>query len=344
MRADHAAAGADVRQRLQLLAHVLAATGDRRERLGLRQVEEDRARSARRRRRSAATAPPCDGSSGANAGLPLSEPSAVCSSPVTCAERAQARRAARRDRDASSSSASSQPSRAPARYSCRIPSVASIRRPSYLVPAGQRRRCAGTRARTGSAAARAPGSRPARRAGTPSGSASSPNTIDEFDCSTPTGRTSTVPPSPAPRRRRPAEEQLPSSTGLQLAVGAHPVQQLAPVRGIGERVVDRPAVGLADHALAPALVGRPQPERHLVGLVRARRRSAPRRGTARAAAPPSRSGTRSTTSMCETSRVLEANQRWATIHSLAALSLSRGRREVDRCGRRSSSSVTSWNQ
>ena len=27
---------------------------------------------------------------------------------------------------------------------------------------------------------------------------SSPNTIEEFDCSTPTGRTSTVPPSPAP--------------------------------------------------------------------------------------------------------------------------------------------------
>ena len=79
-----------------------------------------------------------DGSSGANAGSSASEPSAVCSSPDHRAERAAGGRAALRVAP-SSSSASSQPSCAPARYSCRMPSVASIRPPLDLVPAGQRR-------------------------------------------------------------------------------------------------------------------------------------------------------------------------------------------------------------
>ena len=46
------------------------------------------------------------------------------------------------------------------------------------------------------------------------------------------------------------------------------VQQLAARGRVGERVVDGPAVGLEDHALGPALAGRAQAERHLVGLVR----------------------------------------------------------------------------
>jgi hypothetical protein len=49
------------------------------------------------------------------------------------------------------------------------------------------------------------------------------------------------------------------------------VQQLAAVRGVGEGVVDRPALGLEDGPVRPALVGRAQAQRHLVGLVRARR-------------------------------------------------------------------------
>ena len=40
----------------------------------------------------------------------------------------------------------------------------------------------------------------------------SPNTTDEFDCSTPTGRTSTVPPSPAPADSAHENRSVPSST------------------------------------------------------------------------------------------------------------------------------------
>ena len=40
----------------------------------------------------------------------------------------------------------------------------------------------------------------------------SPNTIDEFDCSTPTGRTSTVPPSPAPADDAHRNRSTPSVT------------------------------------------------------------------------------------------------------------------------------------
>jgi hypothetical protein len=49
---------------------------------------------------------------------------------------------------------------------------------------------------------------------------------------------------------------------------AHQVQQLARVRGIGERVVVGVAAGLGDDAVAPALGGGPDADRHLVDLVR----------------------------------------------------------------------------
>ena len=128
--ADHVAAGADVRERCSFSRTSWPRPRIGAGRLGLGQVDGRCARSARRRRRSGSTAPPCDGSSGANAGSELSEPSAVCSSPITSPS---ARRlveqpvgVARRAR----------PARAPsrrarrARNSCRIPSVASMRRPS----------------------------------------------------------------------------------------------------------------------------------------------------------------------------------------------------------------------
>ena len=71
------------------------------------------------------------------------------------------------------------------------------------------------------------------------------------------------------RRRglRPAEAQQ-AVLDRDVVALADPVQQLAALRGVGERVVDRPPVGLRDHALLPAVLGRPQPERDLVGLVR----------------------------------------------------------------------------
>ena len=40
----------------------------------------------------------------------------------------------------------------------------------------------------------------------------SPNTIEEFDCSTPTGRTSTVPPRPAPADSAQRKRSVPSSS------------------------------------------------------------------------------------------------------------------------------------
>ena len=95
----------------------------------------------------------------------------------------------------------------------------------------------------------------------------SPNTTDELDCSTPTGRTSTLPAAPCAADGAQRKRTEPSSTGHVVAL-AHAVQQLAAQRGVGEPVVDRPAVGLEDHALRPALVRGAEPERQLVGLVR----------------------------------------------------------------------------
>ena len=140
VRADDAAAGADVRQRLQPLAHVLAAAGDRRQRLvvsgrsrkiALDLLVDRRGEQRQRLRRSAPRARTPD----------RRRPSrARCAcSPVTSPSARRRVEEAVRVASASSSSASSQPSRAPARYSCRIPSVASTSAALVLVPAGQRR-------------------------------------------------------------------------------------------------------------------------------------------------------------------------------------------------------------
>ncbi len=70
-----------------------------------------------------------DGSTGAKSGSELSLPSAVCSSPMTT-PRSSTRSSRPSGSVASSSSVSSHPSWAPARNSCRIPSVADTWRPS----------------------------------------------------------------------------------------------------------------------------------------------------------------------------------------------------------------------
>ena len=189
-----------------------------------------------------------------------------------CAARRRRRRAARARSSRpsgslrSSSSASSQPSRAPARNSCRMPSVASIRRPStsYQPASGAMfGKPLAERKRSSSSSGFTPGST-RRNAFSIS---SSPNTIDELDCSTPDGAHVDRPAERGRRRLRPAEDELVLAR-LQLGVGAHPVQQLTAVRRVGERVVDDPAVGLEDRALRPAVVGRPEAEQQLVGLVR----------------------------------------------------------------------------
>ena len=193
--ADHAAAGADVRERLQPLAHVLAAPGDRRERVGAPAGRGTRARSARRRPRSAATSASALGSSGANAGFAV----------VRAERRVQLAGHLRRARAAGRAA---RPGRRRARRA-RAPSRRA-RRPG--TPAGSRasRRSGGPRPRTSRPAAamcgkpRADRKRSSSSSGFTPGStrrnafriSCSPNTIDEFDCSTPTGRTSTVPPTP----------------------------------------------------------------------------------------------------------------------------------------------------
>ena len=266
--ADHLAAGADVRQRAELLAHVLAAAADRRGRLGLGQLEEDaldllvdvggqdRQRLHRRlvgRERRVGVVRAERGVQLADHGAERAE---LVQQPFGIARRAR-------------------PARAPTRRGSRAgtpagcPSVASIRRPSTSYQPASEAMCGkpwALRKRSSSSSGFTPGSI-LRNAFMISWS---PKTIEELDCSTPTGRTSTVPPSAGARVRRPAEDEL-VLADLELAVGAHPVQQLAAGGGVGERVVDRPAVGLDDHALGPALLDRAQPERHLVGLVRPRR-------------------------------------------------------------------------
>ena len=142
MRADQAPAGADVRERLQPLAHVLAAAGDRRQRAGRR----GRGRRTSRSISSSIVAVSSDrfsalGSSGAKSGSPRSEPEHG----VQLAGDARRGRARAARTPSRSSRHSSQPSRAPARYSCSVPSVASISRPSYSYQPASGAMCANPR-------------------------------------------------------------------------------------------------------------------------------------------------------------------------------------------------------
>ena len=96
---------------------------------------------------------------------------------------------------------------------------------------------------------------------------SSPNTSDEFDCSTPIGRTSTSSASsliPSTRWKL----NSPSSV-LDRLLGVDPPQQLAPVRRLRQRVVDRPRRASRDRSSEQHVGGAGHAERQLVELVRA---------------------------------------------------------------------------
>ena len=281
MGADHAPAGVDVRERVELLAHVLAAAADRRDRLGLGQVEEDAldllvdvggedrerlgGRLVGRERRDRS-----------------------CPSRAPCAARRSRRRAPRCGPAGPSGSLVELVQR-------ELPAVAGAGQELLQDPERGADRGA-PRPRTSRPAAamcgkpRADRKRSSSSSGFTPGStlrnafmiSSSPNTIEELDCSTPTGRTSTVPPRPAPAVS--AQRKMNSSWPTAARVRAHRVQQLAAGGRVGERVVDGPAVGLVDHR-ARSSPRRPGAGRAAPGRSRAcRPGSAPRPGTARAAA------------------------------------------------------------
>ena len=198
---------------------------DRRERLVVAAGRRRSARSPRRRRGEDRRAPRRSARSGANAGSRGLGAERRVQLAGDHAERVQRGRGTPRGRSPSSSSASSQPSRAPARYSCRIPERRVDQAALVLVPAGERRDVREARARTRKRSSSSSGLTPGSTRRNAFRISASPNTIDEFDCSTPTGRTSTVPPSaraaPAQRKRERAVARL------HVGAGAHPVQQLA---------------------------------------------------------------------------------------------------------------------
>ena len=197
VRADHAAARADVREHLQPLAHVLAAAERSARAPALGQLEEHAldllvdVRGQERQRLRARLV-------GREAGSAASEPSAVCSSPVTSpSARTRSRKPSGSLREL---------------VQRQLPAVAGAGQ-VLLQDAERRVDRGGPRTRTSRRAARCCGNPRADRKRSSSSSgftpgstrrnafriSASPNTIEEFDCSTPTGRTSTVPPS----RRRP---------------------------------------------------------------------------------------------------------------------------------------------
>ena len=140
--------------------------------------------------------------------------------------------------------------------------------PLVLVPADQRRDVRESRAerkRSTSSSGLTPGS-------------SAPERLQDQRCRRRRSRSWTARRRPGarrpcrPRRRRPTppsgSASVPSSAATSRRA-AHAVQQLAPVRGVGEGVVDRPAVEvLGDHALGPPSAAGRRPMRHLVDLVR----------------------------------------------------------------------------
>ena len=276
--ADDAAAGADVRERLQLLAHVLAAAADRRRcAVGLGQLEEDPldllvdvgGEDRQRLRRSARRA---------------RTPGRRCPSRAPSAARRSPRRAPR--------SRSSSPSGSRAELVQRqLPAVARAGQ-ELLQDARASRRSGGPRPRTSRPAAamcgkpRADRKRSSSSSGFTPGStrrnafriSSSPKTIDELDCSTPTGRTSTVPPSAGARRLGAQRKTNVVLADLDLAVGAHPVQQLA-ARAPGRRARRRPSSRRPRRSRARPSPRRPAAARAAPGRSRASRSgSAPRPG------------------------------------------------------------------
>ena len=297
---------------------------DRLERRRLGQLDEHAARSARRRSRSGSTATPCSARRARTPGRrpPSRAPCAARPSP----RRARARaRAAPSGSRASSSSASSQPSRAPARYSCRIPSVASTQPALEVVPAGQRRDV--REAARGQEAQQlelrvlarlhAPERLQDQRV------AEHDRRVGLLDADRP--HVDRAAEAPSDGRRRPVEARARPRRRVHLGVRAHAVQQLAPERGVGEPVVDRPAVGARRSRARPS-PRRPAAARAAPG----RSRASPPRSTASisaapAAAAPSRSGTASTHVEVRRPRATwSANQRCATTQSCSASCVSAG--------------------
>ena len=145
------------------------------------------------------------GSSGAKSGSAGSEPRHECSRPVTVP-----RSRARGTNPSRSARHSPQPSCAPCRYSCSVPRVASTSRPAYSYQPASGAMCSNPRAerkRSSSSSGLTPGSSRRKTLRI----SSSPKTTDELDCSTPTGRTSTVPPKPAAALSAQRKRMLPCS-------------------------------------------------------------------------------------------------------------------------------------
>ena len=182
------------------------------------------------------------GSSGANAGSSGRSRARVCMSPVTSPSARSARATRPGRRRARRARAPSRRARRPGtpagcRASRRSGGPANSYQPASGAMFGNSR---ADRKRSSSSSGLTPGStrRNALRI------SSSPNTTEELDCSTPTGRDLDAAADARGRGLGPAEAQH-AVLDRDVVALADPVQQLAPLRGVGERVVDRPAVGLA---------------------------------------------------------------------------------------------------
>ena len=141
------------------------------------------------------------------------------------------------------------------------PSVASIGRPDVRRPSPRARRsCAkprSVRKRSSSSSGLMPG---LERGGRASGTCSSSKTIEVFDCSAPMGLACTTSdiskPSAAPSTARNSSAARRRSSASAPAASGGRARARAPGR---RRVVGRPAVDLADHAVAPALAAGRKP-------------------------------------------------------------------------------------
>ena len=297
MRADRLARRAGVREQAQLLAHLLAAAGDRREPLVV--VGQRRGRPARSPRRpspSAGRAPRRSASSGQKRRVGRRRSaSTVCISPGDLAEPAQPRRGTRPGPSASSSSASSQPSTRAARRTA-AGSRASRRagRPSTRTSRRARAMFAkpcSVRKRSISSSGLIPAS--SRRKTLRISSSS--KTIDVFDCSAPTGarlvqlaRRARRSPRPGGTRRCPprpaasAPERIALTSSRASCGSSSPssrARRRAARRAAG-RCRARPCRSAARRARARTAARRSRSDDRVEHAARARRRATSRRTSA----------------------------------------------------------------
>jgi hypothetical protein len=206
------------------------------------------------------------GSSGAKAGLVASEPSAVCRSPVT-APSDRRRSSSPSGSEDSSSSASSQPSRAPREVLLEDAERGVDQAALELVPARERGDV-GELVRGEEAQQLELRVLPRLDAAEGLEDQLLPEYHGRVGLLDPDGAHVDGAPEADGRGVRPMELEHAVLDG-DLVLRAHAVQQLAPAGRVAERVVDRPAVDLEDHPLAPVLRRRPQAKGQLVHLVRA---------------------------------------------------------------------------